>query len=232
MKMPMIKAIVFDKDGTLFDFRQSWGKWAADFLAHLTTDVAEQHRLGAVIGYDPVLNRFAPDSPVIAATPSEIAAFLAPHYPQNTADQLEVRMNLLAAEAAMAPAVPLRPLLSALRARGLQLGVATNDGAAPAVAHLERAGVADLFDLILGSDSGYGGKPCAGMLTAFATHVGHAPGVIAMVGDSRHDLQAARAAGMVAVAVLTGVATADDLAPLADAVLPDIGALPDWLDRA
>ena len=44
-----------------------------------------------------------------------------------------------------------------------------------------------------------------------------------MVGDSRHDLQAGRAAGMVTLGVLTGPATAAELADVADAVLPDIG---------
>jgi phosphoglycolate phosphatase len=53
---------------------------------------------------------------------------------------------------------------------------------------------------------------------------------VAMVGDSRHDLQAGRAAGMRTVAVLTGIAKAADLADLADVILPDIGALPAWLD--
>jgi phosphoglycolate phosphatase len=33
------------------------------------------------------------------------------------------------------------------------------------------------------------------------------------------------------VAVLTGIARVADLAPLADTVLPDIGALPGWLDQ-
>ena len=51
-----------------------------------------------------------------------------------------------------------------------------------------------------------------------------------MVGDSRHDLEAGRAAGMRPVAVLTGIARAADLAPHAEVVLPDIGALPAWLD--
>jgi phosphoglycolate phosphatase len=228
--MMSIDAVLFDKDGTLFDFRKSWGAWAANFLAELTRDVAEQQRLGAVIGYDVAANRFWPESPVISATPSEIAAILAPHYAHLTADQLEIRMNLIAAEAPMAPAVPLRPLLLTLRARGLRLGVATNDGEAPARVHMQGAGVADLFDLILGSDSGFGGKPQPGMLLAFANHTGLAPARVAMVGDSRHDLTAARAAGMVAVAVLTGVAGHDDLAPFADVVLPDVGALPDWLE--
>jgi phosphoglycolate phosphatase len=50
-----------------------------------------------------------------------------------------------------------------------------------------------------------------------------------MVGDSTHDLDAGRAAGMATVGVLTGLAGAADLAPHADAILPDIGALPGWL---
>ena len=50
-----------------------------------------------------------------------------------------------------------------------------------------------------------------------------------MVGDSRHDLAAGRAAGLTTVAVLTGVAVAEDLADLADAILPDISHLPGWI---
>jgi phosphoglycolate phosphatase len=30
--------------------------------------------------------------------------------------------------------------------------------------------------------------------------------------------------------VLTGIATADDLSPLADAVLRDVGEVPGWID--
>ena len=54
-------------------------------------------------------------------------------------------------------------------------------------------------------------------------------GRIAMVGDSLHDLVAARAAGMHAVAVLTGHADERRLTGHADVVLPDIGYLPGWL---
>ena len=59
--------------------------------------------------------------------------------------------------------------------------------------------------------------------------MGLPPASIAMIGDSRHDLLAGRAAGMPTVAVLTGVAEAAELASVADAVLPDIGHLPDWI---
>ena len=228
----MIDAILFDKDGTLFDFRKSWGGWAQSLLQNLTLEPAEQSRLGAAIGYDLLTGSFAPDSPVIAATPSEIAAALAPHYAQLTADQLEIRINMLAAAAEMAPAVPLVPLLQQLRDLGLKLGVATNDIEHAAHAHLARAGVSAFFDRVLGCDSGFGGKPEPGMLLAFANHVGIAPQRIAMVGDSKHDLHAGRAAGMVAVAVLTGIAEHDELAPHADVILPDISHLPRWLGQA
>ena len=55
-------------------------------------------------------------------------------------------------------------------------------------------------------------------------------GRVAMVGDSLHDLEAAQAAGMARVAVLTGIAKHEVLAPHADVVLADIGDLPGWLD--
>jgi phosphoglycolate phosphatase len=226
----MVDGIIFDKDGTLFDFRKSWSLWAARLLADLTPDVMMQGRLATAIGYLPDSQGFAPDSPVIADTPAEIAAVIAPYLPAMTPQAIEDRMNALAAGAPMTPAVPLRPLLTALRMRGLRLGLATNDTEAPARAHMEQAGITDLMDMILGCDSGFGGKPAPGMLLAFARHTGIVPARIAMVGDSRHDLMAGRAAGMRAVAVLTGVADADELAPHADVVLPDISHLPDWLD--
>jgi phosphoglycolate phosphatase len=50
-----------------------------------------------------------------------------------------------------------------------------------------------------------------------------------MVGDSTHDLRAGKAAGMLCIAVLTGMAGHDDLAPHADVVLPDVGHIPAWL---
>jgi phosphoglycolate phosphatase len=227
----MIDAILFDKDGTLFDFRISWGGWAAGFLAGLARDARHAERLGRAIGFDAASQSFAPDSPVIAATAADIAAALAPHLDGITVADLTDLIDDTASSAPMSEAVPLRPLLSGLRNRGLRLGVATNDSEAPARQHLEAHGITDCFDFIAGYDSGHGAKPGPGMCLAFAMTLGLDPSRIAMVGDSRHDLEAGRAAGMRTVAVLTGIAREVDLAPLADAVLPDIGALPGWLDQ-
>jgi phosphoglycolate phosphatase len=226
----MIEGVVFDKDGTLFDFRQSWGVWTARLLAQIAQDEAHAGVLAAAIGYDPLTRDFHPDSPVIAATAPEISAVLLPYLPGRTQAELADQLNLLAQDAVMAPAVPLRPVLGALRDRGLKLGLATNDTERPARAHLSAHGVLDLFDFIAGYDSGHGPKPGPGMCLAFARVTGIDPARAVMVGDSLHDLEAGRAAGMRCVAVLTGIAGAAELAPHADVVLPDISALGAWID--
>jgi phosphoglycolate phosphatase len=230
----MIDAILFDKDGTLFDFRRTWGGWARGVLAELAgTDDALAAALGARIGFNPRLgdaSAFADDSPVIAGTADEIAAALLPALPGRSADDLVAMMNDHATRAALVEAVPLRDVLPALALRGLRLGLATNDAEAPARAHLATAGVLDLFSFVAGYDSGWGAKPAPGQLLAFARHTGLPPGRIAMVGDSLHDLAAGRAAGMRTIAVLTGPARRETLAPHADAVLDDIAALAAWLD--
>lgn len=225
----MIDGLLFDKDGTLFDFRISWGRWAQGFLAQIARDAAHTARLGRAIGFDPATGSFAPDSPVIAATAADIAAALAPELPGLTVTDLTDRIDASAAQAPMSEAVPLIPLLTTLRARGLRLGVATNDSEAPARQHLQNHGITGCFDFIAGYDSGFGAKPGPGMCLAFAHQLGLDPARVAMVGDSRHDLEAGRAAGMRTIAVLTGIARRDDLAPHADVVLADIGQIPGWL---
>jgi phosphoglycolate phosphatase len=55
------------------------------------------------------------------------------------------------------------------------------------------------------------------------------PAEVVMVGDSLHDLISGRNAGMHTIAVLTGMAEADELSPYADIVLGDIGEIPEYL---
>lgn len=226
----MIDAVIFDKDGTLFDFRASWGAWTEALIEELAALGADPARLEHVLGYDRRYRVFSPDSAVIAHTTPEIAELVHATVPDLPIGALNDLMNRLAAEAPMEPAVPLRTVLQGLRDRGLTLGLATNDTEEPARAHLDGAGVLDLFAFIAGCDSGWGGKPAPGQLLAFAKAVGVAPERAVMVGDSLHDIVAGKAAGMATVAVLTGIAEREDLSPHADVVLPDIAALAAWID--
>lgn len=225
-----IAAVLFDKDGTLFEFQATWGGWAADFLLGLAGgDAGLADQLATRIGLDRAARRFNASSLAVAGTSAEVIAALLPALPGMAPEDLAARMAESAARLDPVAAVPLRPLLAGLAARGIGLGVATNDDEAVARAQLARAGVERFFAFVAGADSGHGAKPAPGQCLAFAAALNLLPGAVAMVGDSSHDLIAARRAGMVPVAVLTGTATADDLAPLADVVLRDIGDLPGWL---
>lgn len=225
-----IDALLFDKDGTLFDFAATWEAFARAFLLRITqNDLDRATVVGRTIGFDMIENRFSSDSIVIAGTPSEIADALMPSLPDMEHADIVDLINEEAARAPQAEAVPLIPFLDRLRQQGIKLGVATNDAESPALAHLGSVGIEDRFDFIAGFDSGHGAKPGPGQLLAFAAHVGVDPSRVAMVGDSTHDLKAGRAAGMVTIGVLTGLASPEDLSPLADVVLPDIGHIPAWL---
>ncbi len=223
-------AVLFDKDGTLFDFQRSWAPWVGEVIAELSGgDAARAAALAGAWGYDAGRGVIEPGSVVIAGEVSALAQAVLGHVPGR--DHAQVLGYLLESSARVAAVevLPLAGFLEGLAARGLALGVATNDAEAVARAQLGRLGLERHFDFIAGYDSGHGGKPGPGMCRAFAEHVQVAPERVVMVGDSAHDLVAGRAAGMQTVAVLTGVAVADELAPLADAVLPDIGHLPAWL---
>jgi len=226
----MIDAAIFDKDGTLFDFRATWGGWTARAIALMQGHGVQAEPLAKALGYDLASGGFTKESLVIASTTPELVDIMHGFAPGLDKGRLLEDLSALSETAPQAPAAPLRQVFTALKARGLKLGLATNDTEAPARAHLAGAGVLDLFDFVAGCDSGWGGKPAPGQLLAFAAQVGVAPSRAVMVGDSLHDMHAGRAAGMKRVAVLTGVAEAPELAPHADVVLQDISHLAKWID--
>jgi phosphoglycolate phosphatase len=235
MRARGLQGVLFDKDGTLFDFEATWRGAAWRLLGLLAPgDTVRQGAIGAALGFDPASGRFVAGSPLVAGSVAQVAVALAPLVPGAGAAAIEAMGNAVAAGiggTTLAPAAPdLGGLLDGLAARGLSLGVATHDGEASARLHLGEVGVLDRFAFVAGYDSGHGLKPGPGMVLAFTRACGIAAADVAMVGDSVHDLGAGRAAGVrLAVGVLTGPATRADLAPLADVVLGSIAELPDFL---
>jgi phosphoglycolate phosphatase len=229
----VIAGIIFDKDGTLFDFNATWGAWTrAMLIGEAGDDPILCERLAAALGYDMENARFFPGSIVIASTVDDVADAIIDVLPGETDKAaLIARMNAGSAKVDQVEAVPLRSYTSGLRQSGLTLGVVTNDAEAPALRHLEKAGVRADFAFVAGYDSGFGAKPGPGQLIGFCRATGLAPDVCMMVGDSTHDLHAGRAAGMLTVGVLTGPAPREELAPLADTVLDSIADIPAWLRR-
>lgn len=228
-----VDGLLFDKDGTLFDFAATWNGWAAQMIASFAgPDHELRGRIADALEFDLATEQFLPNSLVIAGTNREAAEAVASVVPSSDVEEIEQRLMLSAAQAPLAQAVPLAPLMDGFLLQGLSLGVMTNDTEYGARAHLKEAGIEDRFAYIAGFDSGFGAKPDPEPLVAFADKTGIAPERVAMVGDSTHDLIAGRRAGMQTIAVLTGIAVAADLAPFADVVLPNIGHIPDWLQAA
>ncbi len=225
-----VDGLIFDKDGTLFDFHKTWSAWAHGVIVELSGGDADlEARLAEVVDFDIIDRRYRPTSPLIACTNREAAELVARALPGRSVDEIELYLSQTSLDLPQAEAVPLVPFVAGMAQAGLAIGVVTNDTEQGARAHLGKAGVLEDFAFVAGFDSGHGAKPEPGGLLAFAHATGLTPARIAMVGDSTHDLLAGRAAGMVTIGVLTGPATQADLDPHADVVLPDIGHIPDWI---
>ena len=225
-----IRGVIFDKDGTLFDFQSTWGIWTSQVLVRIAgSDGVLLDQLALSLGYDTKTRRVQPGSVIVAGTPMEIAAVIHSHIPTMGQSQICDWLNEEAETAPQVLVTDLHRLSAELRRIDLGLCVMTNDAEGPARAHLASVQVLELFDLVIGSDSGFGAKPQAAPLLALADKMDIPAAACIMVGDSTHDLRAGRAAGMRTVAVLTGLAEAAELAPLANAVLPDVSHLPAWI---
>ena len=94
--------------------------------------------------------------------------------------------------------------LAAMRARGWRLACVTNKPRAFALALLEAKGLALAFGQVFGGDSFERQKPDPLPLLKTCEALGTLPGETLMVGDSRNDCEAARAAGCPVVLVSYG----------------------------
>ena len=80
----------------------------------------------------------------------------------------------------------------------------TNDADANTRAQLRALGSTRLLEFIAAYDSGFGHKPRRTRCWPSRHFAEVAPAEIAVVGDTVHDLVAARAAGAIAIGVLSG----------------------------
>ncbi len=231
-----IRGILFDKDGTLTDFHATWMpayRRAAAVVAKWSgrEDLAE--RLLAAGGYESSTGRCAAASALACGTNREIAELWS-SVAGIDAQRISVALAELFNQHAAARAVPSTDLLALferLSRRRLVLGVATMDSEQLAHVTLETLGLTRYMHFVCGYDSGHGEKPGPGMVRAFCAAAGLGPPEVAVVGDTPHDLNMARAAGAgLVVGVLTGASPRDSLVTLADHVLGNVGEVESVLD--
>lgn len=210
---------LFDIDGTLLHARRSGARaFDAVFAAlHGVERACEGVRFGGKT--DPALV----DEIFVArigrvATDSERSAFLEAYLPRLREDLAQGGVEVLGGVA---------ETLAWLSAReGVLLGVATGNVRAGAEAKLAAAGLDAYFVLGgYGSDSRLRSELVAAAITRGREH--GAIDDVVVVGDTIHDISAARACGAVACAVATGSDPAEALAH-ADVVLASMTELPAW----
>ena len=118
--------------------------------------------------------------------------------------------------------------LERLSAMGFPLAVVTNKAARFVRPHLEHAGIARHFALLVGGDSLPTRKPAPGPLLHVAAEFGIPPSRLLMVGDSINDVAAARAAGCPVLVLPYGYNEGNSVHDLeADGIVPSLAAVAD-----
>ena len=228
-----IKAILFDKDGTLADFPATFNPATAHVIEHYAQDSDElRSEIAEVLKFDLLTGEIDNNSVIVAGSGRDVSKVLQPIIGFEDIEVFSTGLDKLYGEICMTTVVALPGIaeaLARLKEAAFLLGVATNDSETNAIGQMQALGFDQSFSLILGADSGFGGKPGSGMINAFINHVNLRPENILMVGDSLHDLEAGRAAGVNTCGVLTGPATADELAPHADILMESVSQLPEYL---
>ena len=207
--------VVFDWDGTLADstaiIARALQQACHDIGEPAPTEVDARYVIG--LGLADALRHVAPRLPV--GRHRELAARYRDHY---------------LAEALSIPLFKgVREMLGELNGAGHLLGVATGKSRAGLDHSLDQQNVRQFFVATRCADEGFP-KPHPGMLLELMSLVGAGPGETLMIGDTTHDLELARNAGVAALAVAYGAHDAEGLArerPLA--TLHSIAELRAWL---
>jgi len=213
--MHRYRFVVFDWDGTLADSTAI----IASALQHACRDVGEPEpteadaRFVIGLGLADALRHVAPR--LAAERHRELAVRYRHHY------------------FAQAPSIPLfagvREMLAEMNDAGHLLGVATGKSRAGLDHALDQQDLRHFFVATRCADEGFP-KPHPGMLLELMSLVGADPAETLMIGDTTHDLELARNAGVAALAVAYGAHDLEGLArerPLA--TLNSIPELRAWL---
>lgn len=203
-------AILFDLDGTLVD--------SVELIVRSFEHAARAH-LGA-----------APSRAALAATIGRPLASVLEELAPGRGEQLVATYRAYLREhhdALVRPFPGAVDTLRELRARGYRLGIVTAKGRPQAELAFRLCALEPLVDVTVCAEDTTRHKPAPEPLLKAAADLGIPPARCLYVGDSTHDLIAARAAGMRSAAAPWGAGAAEALAALAPELwLGALGDLP------
>jgi phosphoglycolate phosphatase len=236
-----IDVVVLDKDGTLTDFNRAWGERYARSVAAVAEaacrDNALTEALCHTLGINAADGRFLQDCPIVSVKIGDKAIMVATvlhqfgvKWPEAQAIVAEHMLPILTGPSERQHIHGIGNIQERVRkwkSAGLRVAISTNDNRAGTLTELRLLGIDDVVDAIVSADDAeLASKPAPDGLLHIARTLGVAAPRVAMVGDTVADKLAGRSAGVgLVIGVLSGLATANHLAPLADAIVPDIHAL-------
>lgn len=181
--------LVFDWDGTLMDSAAAISESLQAACTDLGLPVPSRERARHVIGLGltDALAYVLPELPT-------------PDYPK-VLDQF--RAHFLRRDTGTTLFAGAKEMISELHDAGFMLAVATGKSRRGLDRALHATGLHGYFDTTRCADEGFS-KPHPGMLEAVMDNLATAPAATVMIGDTTHDMEMAKAAGVAAVAVTYG----------------------------
>jgi phosphoglycolate phosphatase len=229
-----MRGLLFDKDGTLLDFKASWSRAYGDLCLDLCDgDIKAAEAMLTGAGMDVGTGHCAAGSVLAAGNTVDIVECWFPALSDDERKAMVERFDRTFHTNGIRYSVLLpgvRGALEVFAKSGYAMGVATSDGTAGTRAALAALEVQAYLPHVFGYDSVPRPKPAPDMVFAFSAATGVPVGKIAVIGDNTHDLEMARSAGAgAAIGVLSGTGRAEDLTPLADVVLSSVAEVEGWL---
>ncbi|MCU6695296.1 HAD family hydrolase [Laedolimicola ammoniilytica] len=233
----MIKGILFDKDGTLIDFYEVWGKAAVKVAKRLCDARRMPERQRMLLREMGVADgRVDPDGALAwksyRGVAEDLQEYLGTDSEKLAGELAELFYEEVGLKRTAYPTfTDVKAMMEALRSRGLWIGVATTDDLKSTRRCLEVLGVEEYISFWGVSGEGLPEKPDGRLVSLAAGHWGIWKDEIAMVGDNPNDMRFARNGGAVAIGVKSGTGTENMLREQADYLLDSVDDLVDLIDQ-
>lgn len=239
-----IRGIIFDKDGTLFNYAEVWGpvirQYTDTILMTFSVKNEEEarQRIYEIVGVDDKGNNY-PDGFLfnhdkIVSIFFKILGFCIRNHisPFRMYQMLTRFLNSqnrkVLDKLENMDFTPLQHLMQALMDRGIMIGLVTNDITANTKAFLEMMGIDRYVRFLRTKESNCRRKPSDESIRQFSSLFGIDPMRIAIVGDSIVDMEYAKAGDVgYTVAVMTGYGKREVLEKYADVVYDKVEDLID-----
>jgi len=226
---PTIKAILFDKDGTVLDFLHTWYPIFRRFVHHVakSADLSadEERALGHELGDRE--GNLSDDSVFAHGGFQDILGRVRLHAPKVELGDLKRAYDgaMTGVEITARPIGNAKQTLAVLRSRGYIIGLATADRRENTLHTLKEAGLDTSFDFLGTDDSVARGKPYPDLMDLFCQTYSLTPNQVAMVGDTRRDMEFAKNA-KAGQAIFVQSSFPDRVSEgMADLVIPSVDSL-------